>query len=243
VIGFPLSVLLPVWVALRIGGDDPWVTTGLDIAIAAALLQAALAFSRDDPPRLGWMLAFAAQAFATISHVLTGHEWASSMAGLADPLTIVLNVCWVGSIVVFIRNVAASGLTAPWTAMARALVGLAALAAGATAYAGLTEMTSGSDAPTGVVLASNAVSTVSDALVFVGAVVLVRMVLPMSGGTIARPYFLLAASAGAYLLVDAGMAFSSIDDYTAVSGNIEALLALADGALLAAGLTQLKALE
>jgi hypothetical protein len=49
---------------------------------------------------------------------------------------------------------------------------------------------------------ANALSTLSDALVFAGGLYLVWLLRPLIGGSLARPYLLLAVGAGAFLVVD-----------------------------------------
>lgn len=84
-------------------------------------------------------------------------------------------------------------------------------------------------------------SPVADAAVFIGALFLVRVLLPMGDGAFARPYLLMCFSAAIYLafdltdvLADLG-AFGTFDRF---QGPLGKLVSLADGTALAAGLAQ-----
>jgi hypothetical protein len=190
-----LVVTLAALVGLRLG-VDPLVAEA--VALAASAL-AAWAFARGDPPRLPWALRTVAIGLVFAAHVIQRLD-VGGPAGLV--LLLVANPLGAAAMLGFLHVVRRSGLAAPMTRPAA--VGLAALALAAAGVVAviLVHLAPAPDLRAAAIV----VSTLCDALGFVGAALLLRMVLPLRGGTIAQPYLLLALDGLCFLLADLGHA-------------------------------------
>src|SRR5690606_30516781 len=86
---------------------------------------------------------------------------------------------------------------------------------------------------------ANLVSTLSDALVFAGGLYLVWLLRPLVGGSLARPYLLMALAGAAFLVVDVFLATAGASAQTDLTTAIPKLIGtLAYSAFAAAALIQ-----
>jgi len=223
-----LAILLAALVGVRLLAD-PLIAELLAV-IAASL--AAASFTVGDPPRRPWTLRALALALVLVAHSLMRLSPAAPQLGLA--LLVLANLLGAAAIVGFIQLVRRSGLTAPLTTLGAAVLGgLAIAAAGALALV-LVQVAPQADAKAVVI----AVSTACDAVVFVGAALLLRLVLPLRGGLVAQPYALLVLDGLCYLVADLGLAVTSpalvaaIPYVSAIGGAAGASAGLAQAALL-----------
>ena len=210
----------------------------LDFLVVAGLFAGAVGFESGDPPRRGWVLVTLSQLGIFIGHGLQVAELPHQQ------IIIAANVAWVVSIVLWVRNFGGSVLAPAWTPRSRLTVALLVLVAVGTATTGVTleiqaqraaELAQRKEAWD---VAYTLVSTMSDAAVFIGAVFLVRLVMPMSGGAFARPYLLLCVSAAIYLSLDLSLIVTGHASFAAFEGPLLKLAGLADGTSFAAGLAQ-----
>lgn len=243
---FAIAGVVALWVAGRLVAlESDALRLSMDAVLAVLCLVASLRFERGDPPRWAWGLAAGAQILSTALHATQAGWLGAGAEAWSGPITLVLNAFWVGAIAMFVRNVWSSGLAPPWS---RGHVAGVALAI-AAALAGLGLVVSEEFATMreqGLTLSdemANLASATADTLVFIGAVLLIRMVAPMAGGRVARPYLLLCFSAAAYLVVDVIVAAADTRVYAALDVGSQVWVALADGALAAAVVAQLDLLR
>jgi hypothetical protein len=206
---------------------------------------AARSFRAGDPPRGPWtVLAFAVGLIA-LGHATWGvfpfptAIFVRHAFVLAHNLTMVVAVIW------FVRVVRQSGL--PGEATPRAKIVVAALTVGACVVGlwsgtlvvqsllGKLEVAEFQDWSVTVV---NSVGSISDVIVFVAAVHLARMVLPMRGGALAQPYLLLALGQATVLIMDLAVAVLGLNSYLALGPKFQYVSAFAWTAIGLAGLSQ-----
>jgi hypothetical protein len=182
---------------------------GVEVATAAAMVAVYLQFSPGDPPRRPWALIMAPMVLVPIARVVSHYGVLVGDVKLAHLLFIVINVLVALAMIGFNRVLGSSELLADrtdgdrWRALA--VVGLLSLCAVAALTFNTWEIAErGWPTSPGawVAATSTLVSTLSDALVCAGGVYLVWLVRPMLGGSLARPYLLLAIGAGVFLIVD-----------------------------------------
>ena len=222
-----LRVLSPFEAGTTAAGVWPLV---LDALVVMGLGAAASAFTAGDPPRRGWIAVTLSQTLIWVGHTLQFLELSY------QPVIVVANLMWIVSILLWVRTFGTFTLAPEWTTRSRIVVGglslVAVGTAGASIYLGLQSDKAAWD------LAYSMASAVADAAVFIGAVLLVRLLLPMSGGAIARPYLLLCISAAVYLALDLSMIVTGIGSFAAFEGGLLKLAAIADGTSFAAGVAQ-----
>jgi hypothetical protein len=170
------------------------------LVAGVAALAAAASFAAGDPPRRPWLLRGVALALVFVAHSL-------QRAGLAgEPrldyvLLIVANLLGVAAMVGFFRVVRSSGVAEPASRGERLLVAAALAGVGGLVVWLLTAI----DGPW-LRVATVGVSTLADATTFMVSLVLLRMVAPLRGGTVAQPYFMLVLDGLCYLLIDVARA-------------------------------------
>lgn len=227
-----LALVIAAVTGVRLGGD-PLVADGLALIGAGA---AAFSFGASDPPRAPWLLRVVGVGLVLVAHVLQRVGVAPALR--PDVALLVLaNLLGAAAIVGFVRVVRGSGLGAPPGRVGAAVVaGLAAIVALAAAAVLARLVAAAPDRA--VVLA---VSTVCDGVVFVGSALLLRLVLPLRGGLVAVPFFLLAADGLCYFLADLGHALDSpilaraLPWFEAIGGAAGATAGVAQAALLRRG--------
>jgi len=182
---------------------------GIEVATGALTIGVFLQFSAGDPPRRPWSL-----LMITLVLFLVGRlaSWLGLMVGgikLAHLVFIAGNLTIAASMIGFNRVLGSSELLSERTEADRwralAFLGLLAVAAVAALGWNTWEVAGrgrpeGAAAWVGAIL--NIVSTLADVVVCAGGVYLVWLVRPLLGGSLARPYLLLAVSAGAALVGD-----------------------------------------
>ena len=242
--GVTTFIVIGVWAGLRmLALDSPAMRVSLDAVMALTLLFTASRFETRDPPWWAWGLVAIAHTLSAVVHGLQAFASGAALEWV-QPMILVMNLAWVAGIAVFVRNLQSSGLAA------RPSVRMFALMFGAFAAAcvGLWVVISGEIEAlrqSGWALSEaliNVVSGVADALVFVGAVWLIRLVAPMAAGRVARPFYLIGFSAGAYLLLDVLLVTTEAQDYVGLEAGAQLWVGLAGGALMAAAVAQLRSL-
>lgn len=217
-------VLVLLLAGLRLGVD----ALATEVVGSLGALVAALSFAPGDPPRRPWLVRAVAVGLVLLAHLV-------QRAGLVGAprldyvLLIVANLLGAAAVLGFLHNVRKSGLAAP-------LTGAEALAAGALACAtlGVVAWILASLVPDSLRAAAVGVSTLADAVVFMGSALLLRFVLPMRGGLVAQPYLLLALDGLCFLLIDLAHAL----EHPALAPAIAPLGALGGAAGAAAGFAQ-----
>lgn len=182
---------------------------GVEAINAAAIAAVVLQFSAGDPPRRPWLALLVAMGLVPIIRLVS---YLGVMVGgikLAHLLLIFGNIVMAASIIGFGRVLGSSELLSDRRAedRVRATAFLGALALIAVAIIGYNTLgLAGRGLPVGagawIAAVAAVVSTLCDALVFAGGLYLMWLVRPLIGGSLARPYLLLAVGAGAFLVVD-----------------------------------------
>lgn len=182
---------------------------GIEVLCGVAVVMVALQFSAGDPPRRPWGLLGVAMALVPLVRLTSHLGLALGDIKLAHLVLIGGNIFMAASVIGFGRVLGSSELLSERTAedrlRATAFVGL--LAASALAVIGyntfeLAERGLPVGAGAWVAAIATTMSTLSDALVFAGGLYLLWLLRPLIGGSLARPYLLLAVGAGAFLVVD-----------------------------------------
>lgn len=224
-----LALVIAAVAGLRLG-VDPLAAEALALLGAAA---AAWSFGPEDRPRRPWMLRVVGVGLVLVAHALQRAGTAPALRPDVA-LLVVANLLGAAAVVGFVRVVRGSGLGAP-TGRAGGVVvaGLAGIVAAAAA--GVLARLVAAAPDRAVVLA---VSTVCDGVVFVGSALLLRLVLPLRGGLVAVPFFLLAADGLCYFLADLGHALGSppltraLPWFEAIGGAAGATAGVAQASLL-----------
>ncbi len=209
-------ILMLIAVGLRIGLDLVWGAAagdvwqrGLEVITAAVLAGVVLKFSADDPPRRPWLMLLIAMALMPVIRLLGYYAVEIQGLRVAHLLLIFANFAMAFAVFDFGRVLGSSDLLSDRTTRERrrvlAMLVLLTLAGVATLVYNTMELSvHGLPQAAGawLTLATNLVSTVCDVLVFAGGLYLVWLLRPLVGGSLARPYLLLAIGAGAFLVVD-----------------------------------------
>lgn len=182
---------------------------GIEALTAAVMVAVFVQFSPGDPPRRPWAALMCGLILVLVARIVTWQGVVFGDVKLAHALFIAANLLLVGGVVAFNRVLGSSELLSERTDDDRwrvlAFVGLLALGAASALIYNTWEVSSrGWPETTGQWIAATSalVSTLSDAFVCAGGVYLVWLVRPMIGGSLARPYLLLAVSGGTSLVVD-----------------------------------------
>ena len=189
-------------------GAEPW-QRAVEVLTATATVAVALGFSAGDPPRRPWTVLATAMALLPAVRLLSYFEVKFAGVVAAHVLLILGNIAVVAAVIGFGRVLGSSELLSDRTAedRLRATTFVTLLAVGALAmlaFPTLELALRGVPATFGAWVAASTtiVSTLCDALVFAGGMYLVWLVRPLLGGSLARPYLLIAIGGGAFLVVD-----------------------------------------
>jgi len=182
---------------------------GIEVLCGAVVVMVALQFSGGDPPRRPWGLLGIAMALVPVVRLVSHLGLAFGDIKLAHLMLICGNIFLAASVIGFGRVLGSSELLSERTAedrlRATAFVGLLAVSALAVIGYNTFELAE-RGLPVGagawVAAIATTLSTLSDALVSAGGLYLLWLLRPLIGGSLARPYLLLAVGAGAFLAVD-----------------------------------------
>ncbi len=199
-------VLLDLLLGIEAG--EVW-QRGIEVLSGAVVVMVALQFSAGDPPRRPWALLGVAMGLVPVIRLVSHYSVTLGDIKLAHLLLIGGNIFMAASVIGFARVLGSSELLSERSAedrlRATAFVSLLALCALAVIGYNTLEL-AGRGLPEGagawVAVIATTLSTFCDALVFAGGLYLLWLLRPLIGGSLARPYLLLAVGAGAFLLVD-----------------------------------------
>jgi hypothetical protein len=182
---------------------------GVEVLAAAAMVGVVVKFSPGDPPRRPWALMMVLILLVVAARLAAWFGVEFGDIKLVHLFFIVANLCVAAAMIGFNRMLGSSELLSERTAddrwRALGVVGLLAVLSIAALTAntfGVAERGVPATAGAWVAATSTFVSTLCDAIVCAGGVYLVWLVRPMIGGSLARPYLLLAVSGGCFLVVD-----------------------------------------
>ena len=190
------------------GGAELW-QRGVEVLTACATIAVMLQFSPGDPPRRPWTALAIAMALLPAVRALSYFQVKIGDIVAAHALLIVGNIAMTAAVIGFGRVLGSSELLSERSAAERlrattfvVLLALAALAM--LAFPTFELIVRGMPASAGAwtAAAATVVSTLCDAVVFSGGVYLVWLVRPLLGGSLARPYLMIAIGGGAFLVVD-----------------------------------------
>lgn len=199
-------VLLDLLLGIEAG--EVW-QRGIEALSGAVVVMVALQFSAGDPPRRPWALLGVAMGLVPVIRLVSHYSVTLGDIKLAHLLLIGGNIFMAASVIGFARVLGSSELLSERTAedrmRATAFVGVLALSAVAVIGFHTFELAE-RGLPTGagawIAASATTLSTICDALVSAGGIYLVWLLRPLIGGSLARPYLLLAVGALAFLLVD-----------------------------------------
>jgi len=199
-------VLLDLLLGIEAG--EVW-QRGIEALCGAVVVMVALQFSAGDPPRRPWGLLAVAMALVPVIRLVSHLGLALGDIKLAHLLLIGSNIFMAASMIGFGRVLGSSELLSDRTSedrvRATAFVGLLAVTALALIGYNTFELAE-RGLPVGagawVAVTASTLSTLSDALVSAGGLYLLWLLRPLIGGSLARPYLLLAVGAAAFLAVD-----------------------------------------
>lgn len=232
------------------GAGDAW-QRGVEVA-AVALCSAVVAqFSPGDPPRRPWLVLTVALALIPVVRLASSFGWELAGVSLQNLVLILGNLVFAAVMPAFARVLGSSDLLSERTGEARlkALVTISAIAACALAFIlyNFSELvghgTPGTRDAWASVIASG-VSTLSDAIVFAGGLYLVWLLRPMVGGSLARPYLMMALGGAALLVVDVVLVSAGMTAQTQLTNATAKLIGtFAFSCFAAAALVQLQLLR
>ena len=180
----------------------------IELAAAAGVIAAALSFERDDPPLRPWAALALGIALVPLARLALFAQWMVGDAKVGHILLILSNIVSIAAIAGFRRVLVSTGLTPEWTPSARSGAGMvffsiAAAVLGLVAFQvvellPLHRHSAGDLIAAGVSL----ISTACDGILCAGGILLVWLVRPMLGGSVALPYVLVAFGGAVFLIVD-----------------------------------------
>jgi hypothetical protein len=229
---------------------DQW-QRGVEVAAAVLCGAVVASFSRDDPPRRPWLLVTIALALVPGIRLASAYGWGVGGLSLQNLLLILGNLVFAAVMPVFARVLGSSDLLSERTGEARnrALLTISAIAACGLAFVFYNfGQLVGHGAPTSVdewaKAIASAASTLSDAIIFAGGLYLVWLLRPMVGGSLARPYSLMALGGAAFLVLDVVLVSAGLTAQTQLKDEIPKLVGtLAFSCFAAAALVQLALLR
>lgn len=227
------------------GAGDAW-QRGIEVLTALACGAVVAGFTAGDPPRRPWIVLTLAMALIPVVRLVSWLQWSVAEVSLKSGLLIVGNVIFAAAMLGFSRVLGSSDLLSDRTAEARtrAMLTVGAIALCGLAFIGynvfeLVErgMPTSRDAWAGAI--ASGFSTVSDALVFAGGLYLVWLLQPLVGGSLARPYLMMASGGAAFLVVDVMLIAAGATSQTDVADTTAKLIGtLAYSCFAAAALVQ-----
>jgi hypothetical protein len=177
---------------------------------AICAIFAALSFERGDPPLRPWVILAIALLAVPLARLSLHFDLRLGDAKVGHIFLIASNFLCIAAIAGFRRVLVSTGLTAEWSPTApsgRSLLVL--MIAIAAAVLGLivvqvVDLLPLSALTTGTAIAASVslVSTICDGILCAGGLLLVWLVRPMLGGSVALPYFLVAFGGAVFLIVD-----------------------------------------
>jgi len=177
----------------------------------AVCMWAGLCFQRGDPPRLVWIVIAQMGLVGSLVGLANDEAVFLGPLPLAAVLIVLANGCWVFGVASLWNLVRRTGLVTPWTGLWRVLFGgvlLVGIGMTIPTWVKLVE----AGWPAGVEQWAWAVRRVvgvgADAAVLCFAFLLARIALPMRGGAVALPFFLLVAAALFLLSTGIGLALA-----------------------------------
>lgn len=203
---FAAILLLRIFAAPELGIATA-MQRGIEAFAGVGALLAALAFDRGDPPRRPWTLLACGMLLVPLARAMGYFGVAPGGLPLKHLLLLLSNILSVSALIAFHRVLVSTGLTPEWTDAARlrarlliAVVGALAIALTVVQFKGLDPATMDLGAWTGESVTT--ISTFADAVLFAGGLLLVRLVQPMLGGSVALPYVLVALGGACSMIVD-----------------------------------------
>jgi hypothetical protein len=246
--------------ALAVGGryacdalwdaGDQW-QRGVEVAAALLCCAVVTSFSADDPPRRPWLLLAVALALVPVIRLASAYDWAVAGVSAQNLMLIAGNLMFASVMPAFARVLGSSDLLSERTGEARnrALLTISAIAACGLAFVFYNfGQLFGRGAPTSVdawvgVIADGA-STLSDSIIFAGGLYLVWLLRPMVGGSLARPYSMMALGGAAFLVLDVVLVSAGLTAQTDLKDASAKLLGtFAFSCFAAAALVQLALLR
>jgi len=205
--------ILALVVVLRLAvmpelGYEGLFQRGVEAASGLGLLAAAIAFDRGDPPRRPWATVTAALLLVPLARAASALELTVGQAMVGHILLILSNILCIAALLGFRSMLISTGLTPEWTTRGRirAVLIAAPIVAASIALVSyhLTELGDFSLMTTTDQIGSSVlvVSIIADAIILAVGLLLVRLVQPMLGGSVALPYILVAVGGGLLLFVD-----------------------------------------
>jgi len=190
-------------------GSGSVVNRIVEMLAFVSVLLTSLQFDSDDPPRRPWMLLAIALGLVPLGRIAGYLSLEAMGVPLQHPALIASNILYIAAVFNFGRVLRSSGLVprlhdpenrgALRTGWALGL-GVGAIIAGIIVTR-LTEMTFAS-ASDWSGFAVTSVSSIGDGSVFVLALYLVWLVRPLLGGSVSRPYVLVAAGGGIFIVTN-----------------------------------------
>lgn len=232
------------------GAGDAW-QRGIEVATAIACGAVVAEFSAGDPPRRPWSLLLLSMLVVLLVRLAAWLQWSVAGVSLKVGFLLVGNVIFAAAMLGFSRVLGSSDLLSERTAEARtkAMLTVGAIAACGLAFIGynvleLIERGSPTTREGWASAFSSGFSTLSDALVFAGGLYLVWLLRPIVGGSIARPYLMMAFGGAAFLVVDAILIGAGATAQTDIADSTAKLIGtLAYSCFAAAALVQLALLR
>jgi len=208
VIGLLIALVLVRLEVMPIFGLEAPFQRGIEACSGLGLLAAALAFDRGDPPRRPWATLAAALLLVPMARAALVYNVAIGEAQLGHLLLILSNVLCITALLGFRSMLISTGLTPEWTSGARiragVLLAIVLAACGGLVSYHLSELGDFSAMDSGAYLSAmvTIISIVADGVVLGVGLLLIRLVQPMMGGSVALPYILVAVGGGIFLFVD-----------------------------------------
>lgn len=181
---------------------------GIEACSGLGLLLAAVSFDHGDPPRRSWFILAAGLLLVPIARAALALTLMIADVAVGHMLLILTNILCVIALLGFRRILISTGLTPEWTSGTRVralLIGSTILAASVALVSyHLSELGDPSLLSTSALISASVppISIVADAVMFAVGLLLVRLVQPMMGGSVALPYLLVAVGGGVLLFVD-----------------------------------------
>jgi hypothetical protein len=243
-------VVLAAMVGIRLGvapvfGFETLFQRAIEACAGLGVLAAALAFERGDPPLRPWATLAAAMLIVPLARLALYLDLNAGDAKVGYLLFILSNILCIVALLGFRRMLVSTGLTPEWTSSARiravVIAGIIVAACIGLISAQLNEMGDLSAMTAAGALSSSVtlISIIADAVIFGIGLLLVRLVAPMMGGSVAQPYILVAIGGAIFLFVDLFSVLSQVTTQDQFTSPVPLALATVGWSAIAlAGLSQ-----